>query len=182
VRIGVIGTLFVRYKGSDTGIKAIGKLVAIGHDVELRVLGSRNARPYADLAKRLGISDRVIFNGTLPAVEPVLSWLDEIDIYIQPSRHEGLPRALIEAMSRVCPAIGSTVGGILELLPEKFVFTQGESGNLAEILDRMIRFPSIRAMVSWSNYKRARAHRSDVLNARRQEFLLEVAHHSEKTQ
>jgi len=176
--VGVIGSMFVPYKGIDIGIKAIGKLVAMRQDVELRVLGGGNALPYADLAKSLGISDRVIFDGTLPAGEAVFSWLDEIDIYIQPSRQEGLPRALIEAMSRECPAVGSAVGGIPELLPEEFVFKPRASDQLAKILDRMINSASIRAKASWRNYERAQDYRSDILNARRRKFFLDIAHDS----
>jgi len=178
LRIGVIGSMFVRYKGIDTGIDAIGKLTAMGHDVELRVLGGGNVQLYADRAKRLGIFDRVIFDGTLPAGDPVFSWLDEIDIYIQPSLQEGLPRALIEAMSRGCPAVGSIAGGIPELLPTEFVFKPKESDHLAEILDRMIVSEAIRVQASRRNHERAQDYRSDVLNESRHAFLSNIADHA----
>jgi len=170
--------MFVRYKGIDTGIEAIERLVAMGNDVELRVLGDGNVRPYAELARSLGVSDRVNFDGTLPAGEPVFLWLDKIDIYIQPSLQEGLPRALIEAMSRGCPAAGAATGGIPELLPEEFVFKPRASDQLAKILDRMINSASIRAKASWRNYERAQDYRSDILNARRRKFFLDIAHDS----
>jgi len=170
--------MFVRYKGIDTGIDAIGKLTAMGHDVELRVLGGGNVQLYADRAKRLGIFDRVIFDGTLPTGGPVFSWLDEIDIYIQPSLHEGLPRALIEAMSRGCPAVGSIAGGIPELLPTEFVFKPKESDHLAEILDRMIVSEAIRVQASRRNHERAQDYRSDVLNESRHAFLSNIADHA----
>ena len=62
--------------------------------------------------------------------------LESIDIYIQPSKQEGLPRALIEAMSMGVPALGSTAGGTPELLEEVFIFNKGDP---AEIADRILK-------------------------------------------
>ena len=63
-----------------------------------------------------------------------MKWLDGLDIYIQPSFQEGLPRALVEAMSRGLPALGSSVGGIPELLPSYCLHEPGDSSKLAELL------------------------------------------------
>lgn len=41
----------------------------------------------------------------------VFSWFDDLDIYIHPSKQEGLCRAIIEAMSRACPIIAADAGG-----------------------------------------------------------------------
>ena len=103
---------------------------------------------------RHGLADRVIFDGTLPAGEPVRQWLDGIDIYLQPSLREGLPRALIEAMSRACPAVASNVAGIPELLPQEFMHTPGDVARLAELVER-VAVPSIRADMATRNWKRA---------------------------
>jgi glycosyltransferase involved in cell wall biosynthesis len=45
-----------------------------------------------------------------------------------------MPRALIEAMSRGCPCIGSNAGGIPELLPPRYIFPKGDADRLAELL------------------------------------------------
>lgn len=71
-----------------------------------------------------GVADRVVFKGQMKH-QQVLEWIDSLDIYIQPSMQEGLPRALIEAMSRACPAIGSSTGGIPELLPSDAILKEG---------------------------------------------------------
>ena len=57
-----------------------------------------------------------------------------MDIYIQPSLQEGLPRALLEAMSRACPSIGSNAGGIEELLNKKYVFNKKDVKRIEKIL------------------------------------------------
>ena len=73
--------------------------------------------------------------GSLPHNE-VFEWLDTIDIYAQPSRQEGLPRALIEAMSRGLPAFGARTGGIPELLEPDYIISNNKNGinEICEIL------------------------------------------------
>ena len=56
--------------------------------------------PWMQEAKKMNVSNFIQFDGTLPSGQKVYDWLDEVDIYLQPSFQEGLPRALIEAMSR----------------------------------------------------------------------------------
>lgn len=109
--LGLIGSLNSKYKGIDTAIKALSYIEKELPTVQLRILGNGNQDKWKTLAKELGMENRIIFDGVLPAGEAVYQWLDQIDLYIQPSLTEGLPRALIEAMSRGCPAIGSRVGG-----------------------------------------------------------------------
>ncbi|MDJ1431979.1 glycosyltransferase family 4 protein [Halostagnicola sp. A-GB9-2] len=62
-------------------------------------------------------------------VENVPSFLDTLDIYIQPSRREGLCMTVIEAMAADLPIIGSAVGGI------EYNITDGEHGYLHETND-----------------------------------------------
>lgn len=50
----------------------------------------------------MSLKHLVTTHGVLPADQAVLDWLDEIDLYIQPSLTEGLPRAVIEAMDTGC--------------------------------------------------------------------------------
>ena len=50
-----------------------------------------------------------------------MSILTDSDIYIQPSLQEGLPRAVVEAMSTALPCIGFNTGGIPELLEPEYI-------------------------------------------------------------
>ncbi len=54
--------------------------------------------------------------------------------YIQPSKQEGLPRALIEAMNKACPALGARTAGIPELLSEECIFKPGSVSQIVEII------------------------------------------------
>ena len=132
---GTIGNYRTKYKGIHDAISACGKLKTTLADFEYRILGAGDTGPYKAIAETLGIAERVRFDGTLPPGERVLQWLDEIDIYLQPSYQEGLPRTLVEAMSRGKIAIGSTVGGIPELLSPEFLHPPGDVDELVHRIE-----------------------------------------------
>jgi glycosyltransferase involved in cell wall biosynthesis len=133
--LGTIGALSSKYKGFDTAIKALSILrKKMGSNIEYRLLGGGDNQYIRRLAVKYGVEDLIRFDGTLPSGKPVFDWLDDIDIYIQPSRAEGLPRAVIEAMSRGCPVIGSDAGGIPELLDGNCIFHKSNYKQLAELI------------------------------------------------
>jgi glycosyltransferase involved in cell wall biosynthesis len=75
----------------------------------------------AALARSHGLGDRVRVEGRWMPPEEVLPALD---LFVLASRNEGMGRALVEAMALGVPVVGTTVGGIPEVL------LQGESGLL----------------------------------------------------
>jgi glycosyltransferase involved in cell wall biosynthesis len=149
-------------------------MVRNGADVELRILGGGDPQTLRAQAARLQISDRVSFDGTLPAGAPVRRWLDQLDIYAQPSLTEGLPRGLIEAMSRGLPAAASNVGGIPELLEDRFLFRPDDVGTLSDILMAFFASPSLRYDAGQLNCRVAAQYCSDILNEKRDRFLSDI--------
>ena len=96
------------------------------------------------------------------------SFYDSLDIYIQPSKLEGLPRAVIEAMSRGCPVLGSDVGGIPELLDNECLFKKGSSKAIFESLLRMIN--SDISKYAKKNYEKANDYLLDKIETKRNNF------------
>jgi glycosyltransferase involved in cell wall biosynthesis len=139
LRIGLIGALSVGFKGIDTAIEALRRERPRLPAFELRVLGAGDPARWQRLADRAGLGDRVRFDGVLPAGDPVYRWLDETDLYLQPSFQEGLPRGTLEAMGRGCPALGSTAGGIPELLEPGSVHAPGDAERLGRLIVRAAR-------------------------------------------
>lgn len=170
IKIGLIGTLQAAYKGVDTALKA---LKLIRHKLppfEFHILGGGDARPWMQIAQRLGLEEQTYFDGVLETREKVNSWLDGIDLYIQPSKTEGLPRALIEAMSRGCPAIASTAGGIPELLPKSCLHHPKDEKELATLIYEGITNKDWQLEQAKSNFKRAKEYSKEQLEQRRNEF------------
>jgi glycosyltransferase involved in cell wall biosynthesis len=170
LRLGLIGTLRNRYKGIQTLLAALAR---VRHDLpplSLHIVGGGVSAPWQAEAVRLGVADLVYFEGTLNAGEPILSWLDSIDIYLQPSLTEGLPRAVIEAMSRGCPVLATTAGGIPELVPESDLFFPSDVAALAELLRRRATDHTWMAARARTNWETACGYRADELEARRSAF------------
>jgi len=130
--IGTTAAVNVRYKGQRYVIEALGELKKEGIcDIEYQLVGAGNQSFLKSIAAKYNVSNQIVFLGPMPH-ENVYRWLDTIDIYVQPSRQEGLPRGLIEAMSRGLPAFGARTGGIPELLQDMFIFSNNKK-NVLEI-------------------------------------------------
>ena len=135
--LGTAAALDVRFKGQQYVIKALGQLKKQGIiNYEYQLVGSGDLTYLYSVAEKYDVIDQVKFLGSKPH-NKVFEWLDSIDVYIQPSRQEGLPRALIEAMSRGLPALGAKTGGIPELLEENYIFSNTKK-NTDEICANLL--------------------------------------------
>ena len=127
--IGTTAAVDVTYKGQEHVIRALALLKEQGiTSYEYQLAGNGDNNYLKRIAHELGVEQQVVFLGGIPH-EKISEWLDSIDLYIQPSLQEGLPRALVEAQSRALVCFGSTTGGIPELLHEKCIFDR--RGNMA---------------------------------------------------
>lgn len=170
--LGTIAAVNVKYKGQQYIIEALSDLRNCGFDVEYHVAGSGDQKYLIDIARKNNVLDKVKFLGSLPHLE-IFSYLDCLDIYIQPSKQEGLPRALVEAMSRACPSIGSETGGIPELLNNKFIFKRGSSNDFIKVFKTM----DIEAMKAEaiSNFEKSKEYNFTKLNDERNKFYNDFA-------
>ncbi|HOV25845.1 MAG TPA: glycosyltransferase [Pseudobacteroides sp.] len=168
--IGTIGATNVRYKGQQYVIEAISYLNRQGYDFQYQVVGGGDRSFLMSLAEKYGVSHKVKFLGSLPH-EKVFEYLDNIDLYIQPSKTEGMPRALIEAMSRGCPAIGSNTGGIPELLNKEFVFKKGSVKELCNLLKRLNKEEMQKE--ANRNFEKAKEYNKELLDQKRTAFFKE---------
>ncbi|HNQ24256.1 MAG TPA: glycosyltransferase family 4 protein [Phycisphaerae bacterium] len=136
-RLVYVGTLEVLYKAPDVLIRALA--LCRPHEVRLTIVGEGRERAGLEaLARDVGVRDRITFAGRLPAGAAVREVLDTADLFVLPSRQEGLPRAMIEAMARGLPCLGSTVGGIPELLPAEDMVRPGDAKVLAAKITEML--------------------------------------------
>lgn len=168
--IGLIGSLNGRTKGIDIALRAIAKAKPQLPATKFRVLGDGDPARWQAMADKLGIGSLVSFEGVLPSGGAVFEWLDGIDLYLQPSYQEGLPRATIEAMSRGCPVLGSTAGGIPELIHDSCLHRPGQVGILAEQIKRATFDRKWLIEQAERNFGHSRQFTKKLLDAKRQAF------------
>ena len=180
-QIVAVGSLEQLYKGTDVLIDAVARCVRAGLDLTAVIVGDGKYRPQlAALAERSGISSRIRFLGQVTAGEPVRHILDAADLFVQPSRTEGLPRALIEAMARALPCIGSDVGGIPELLDASDLVPAGDPAALAAKIQEVTSSPSRMAAMSRRNLAGAREYVDSVLAERRRKFYTHIRDYTQR--
>lgn len=132
-------------KGIDVAIEAMrsprmppnARLLVAGTGPELARL-----RRHADAA---GVVDRVHFLGF--CTDPY-AYLSHSDVLLMPSRHEGLPYSLLEAMAAGVPIVASNVGGIAEIHRHgqtAMLVAPGAAQEIAEAVDTILRDRTLRA-------------------------------------
>ena len=172
IKIATSGGL-VAYKGQQFVIEALAKLKAQGNtNFEYHLAGSGDDVTLRNLARELGVEDQVIFEGRL-AHEQMFPWLDEMDLYIQPSMTEGMPRSLIEAMSRGLPALGTQTGGIPELLGPDCTFPRKDVNTIAKMISCLS--PEAMEQKARNNFDSAKGFQKELLERRRYDFYATFA-------
>jgi glycosyltransferase involved in cell wall biosynthesis len=167
-----IGSMEQKYKGLDVLLKALAELRLTGSLVTLTVIGEGRYRAeMEELTRQLSLDRIVRFLGELPSGQSIRDELDRSTVLVVPSRTEGLPRVILEAMARSVPCIASKVGGIPELLQEEDMVPANNVSALVKKIDEVISSPERMRRMSERNLSRARDYRIEVLQARREEFL-----------
>lgn len=164
-----LGGVNLIHKGHHHVLQAMKALVSEDFDVHYNIVGGGDNTRLLNLAKKLGLENRVNFPGKIPH-EKIFGILEKTDLYIQPSDAEGLPRALIEAMSRGCAAIGSNVAGIPELLDDCAIFKKKDVADLTNKIKDILNKDTLISQ-SKKNYKIAQEYSFENLEARRKAFF-----------
>jgi glycosyltransferase involved in cell wall biosynthesis len=179
LRLIFVGSLEQLYKGPDVLIEAIKMCRDRGVNVDVRLIGEgRYRRELTAQATERGLENLVCFLGQLNK-EQVRSELAISDLFVLPSRTEGLPRAMIEAMACGLPCIGSSVGGIPELLTSDDLVIPGDANALAAKIYEVWSDPARLRLMAVRNHTRSSDFKKSVLDLRRQAFYEFVRSNSE---
>jgi glycosyltransferase involved in cell wall biosynthesis len=133
----VIGTLarFDRIKGLDLLLEAAAelpatKLVLVGEGPERDELVAQS--------ERLGLAGRVQF---VPWSDSARELLREMDVFVLPSRNEGFPLSIVEAMLAGLPVVASDVGSVPEAVVDGVtgcIVPPGDVASLRQALARLV--------------------------------------------
>lgn len=180
LKIIFVGSLAQMYKGPDVLLRALQLLNEQLHPQAIIIGDGKHRLELENMARDLGISSGVQFLGELPSGKPIRDQLDQSTLFVMPSRTEGLPRALIEAMARALPCIATRVGGIPELLPDEDMVSSEDYVGLANKITEVISNPERLSQMSRHNLERAQEYRPEVLEGRRRSFYRFLRHTTEQ--
>lgn len=126
-------------KGHSVLLKALKVLKDEGVPFQARLIGPGSLlEDYRSYTREQGLEDAVEVVGGVEYGPKLFAHLDWGQVFVIPSLSEGMPRALIEAMARGLPAVGTQVGGIPEVLDASALVPAGDPEALASALRNRI--------------------------------------------
>jgi glycosyltransferase involved in cell wall biosynthesis len=130
--LGLAGRIEFRQKRQDFIVNALKNHSGLFQGCQLLVAGNG---PDEDELQELaaGMSDVAL----LPWQPDMESFYSRIDMLVIPSRYEGVPLVMLEALGRGIPVIGSSVDGMRELLPQQWTFEPGDTQAFARTLNEV---------------------------------------------
>jgi glycosyltransferase involved in cell wall biosynthesis len=149
INIGFAGGLTKR-KGIDTIIKMMLLMKQTEHFPKIRIhlIGGYSDADWPQTIHAFGLDQSFIFHGIV-LNKKLIELLDQMDIYLQPSYSEGLPRATIEAMSRSLPVLATDLPGFKEILPHECLFRPGDYNLLFNKLVTLLKSANL-----WNEYSK----------------------------
>lgn len=115
-RVVITTSRLVHKNGIDTLIRAIAEVKEKCPSIKCYILGDGSERGSLEkLAKELKLERDIIFLGNIPYKE-LPFYLGKADVFVRPSRSEGMGNSFVEALAAGVPAIGTSVGGIPDII------------------------------------------------------------------
>ena len=175
IEIVSVGFFDLLYKGQDLLIKALAACEGQGLNFRLTFVGDgRSRETLMNLAASYGIAHRIRITGALGGANEVRKYLEAAHLFTLPSRAEGIPRALLEAMAAGLPAICSSVGAMPDLLDPRWIVQPGSVHQLHTKLVEFFQVPCEWDAIGKRNQDVARRYQRSEVQPRRMEFYRKV--------
>lgn len=170
--ISHVANAFTSYgKGHLTLMNAAKIILKQGYNIEIWFIGDGPLKDsFIRKSKELGIQNNVFFLGRMSSGMEVRSTIKKTDLFVFPTKAEGLPRVVLEAMAEGIPVIASPVCGIPEILPQECLVEQDDYEKYADVIIKMINNPVLRSELSCRNLNIAKEYRKSILNDNRKKF------------
>jgi glycosyltransferase involved in cell wall biosynthesis len=163
----VVPAAFEPFKGHAALIDAARLLKADGVEVRFQLVGDGPLRKAVEAAViRAGVDGMVVFAGQMAHTELLARYdAGAVDAVVLPSvtqpdgSREGIPISLVEAMARSIPVIGTTCGGVPELLADGagILVPEGQPAALADAVALLCRQPALRRALGAAGRARVQA-------------------------
>jgi glycosyltransferase involved in cell wall biosynthesis len=163
---------FSPQKALDVAVDAFGRAVRAnpGHDLHLVFVGDGTERSaLVERVRTLGLQEQVRFPGFMANPHDAYQ---AFDVFLIPSRYEGLPFAMLEAMASGCEVIGTAVGGIPEVITDATMGTLVPPENADALAEAISTFLSRDASAREARRRASRQRVVDGFDIRRQSAQL----------
>lgn len=156
-------------KGLDVLLDAWPQVVAAVPDAQLVLVGAGTIQPDLEAqAQARGVANQVHFIGGRSDVAP---YLQAADSFVLPSRTEGLPVSLLEAMACALPCVATTVGGNVEVLSDGVSGRLVPSEDVGALAQAMIESLTDPAAAGWAEQARQHIIRHRSLRAVAERYI-----------
>lgn len=129
-------------KGHELLIEAVSLIIARRPDVIVVSIGGEKHKGDLErvraLAKTAGVDQQLMFLGRRP---DALRFVAAADVFVNPSSIEGLPVAVLEAMSLGTPVVATSVGGVPTIVQDEatgLLVGTGDAEKIAEGVERLL--------------------------------------------
>jgi glycosyltransferase involved in cell wall biosynthesis len=137
VVVGTVGRLAPQ-KGIDLLLQAAELVRRERPETSFRIAGDGPlSEEIHEEARRRGLGDDVQFDGLVDGPWGVLA---ELDVFVLPSRWEGMPFSLLEAMSCGLPVVSFDVGGVTDLILDEAYGAVVAPGDVRGFADAILRY------------------------------------------
>ena len=164
-----VNSIDVKYKGEHFVLKAMKTLKQKGYDIQYQIVGPGKGTFLKKVASKLNVENQLQLLGTFKKDE-MIEWYKNLDIYIQPSKQEGLPRSVIEAMSVGCPCLGSDIAGIPELLDKNCLFNPNHNREIVRSIMNILNDENLITQAK-KNFERSKAYTIEDIELRRKKIF-----------
>lgn len=155
-------------KRTDVLLRAVPELAERISDVRVRIVGDGPELPaLEELARELGVTDRVVFRGRIPDGELAREYAGA-DVFCLPSEQEAYGIAAVEAMAAGLPVVAARAAALPEVVDEGvdgLLVEPGRAGPLTDALVRLLRDPGLRERMGRAGRRKAEA-RGPIQHAR----------------
>ena len=163
-------------KGQTVVIDAAAQLRKRGYPIRVLFIGDGDKRAeFEACAARAGLGDDVRFAGWKSGFAQVQQELCKGHFFLFPSRGEGLPRSVIEAMASGLLCFGSNIDGVAELLDEDCLVEQFSGQAFADRIEPFLKDWSRSAAKREKQFADSKRYENSILSERRDVFYQKLA-------
>ena len=169
-------------KGEAVVIKALQALKNKGIEINLQFAGDdwdNSSKEIYSYAESLGVRNQVMCVGYLSRSE-LDEFLQKADLFVLPTKAEGLPRVIIEAMAKGLPTITTPVSGNPELISPPFLVDYDDVEKLSDVIFEIVTDKNLYVKASQDNFNKSLAYEASVLEKRRDAFYSELKNRLKK--